>query len=403
MSESEGAGTRRRLAGASPATPASPFEVDDLLREILLRLPPRPSSLPCASAVCTRWRGLVADPKFLRLFRAHHRKPPLLGIIEHGYQGVQFIPILDPPDRIPPERFHLGPCSRGTDVLDCRHGLVLVHNRVSARTEVLVCDPVAGEQRHVPIPLELDRYILNGAVLCSASEQGHVHGSCHSSPFKVVLVGKGRNGLMACVYSSQAGIWGNLITTAATFDLFAHHVPATLIGNALYWLPFIDRIVEFDLDGHNLAVIGGPPVTCDLQDGSSHIIQFEDGAVGLAILSYTCLQMWHRNVDRHGVATWVLWKTIETQNILGRPWTKADGAIMGYSQDTDDLFIYLEPDAYMLHLKSMQSKILPGSYQPMFKYHPFTSFYYTPGTTIRGCDEADMLQKSIGRLSSLKG
>jgi hypothetical protein len=52
---------------------------------------------------------------------------------------------------------------------------------------------------------------------------------------------------------------------------------------------------------------------------------------------------------------------------------------MGYSQDTDDLFIYLEPDAYMLHLKAMQSKILPGSYEPIFRYHPFTSFYCTPG------------------------
>jgi hypothetical protein len=139
----------------------------------------------------------------------------------------------------------------------------------------------------VAIPPELDRYVLNGAVLCSASEQGHVHGSCHSSPFKVVLVGKGRNDLMACVYSSHAGVWGNLITTAGRFHLFAHHVPATLIGNALYWLPFTDSIVEFDLDGHNLAVIGGPPVTCDLQDGSSHIIQSEDGVVGLAIYFLT--------------------------------------------------------------------------------------------------------------------
>jgi hypothetical protein len=378
MSESEGAGMRRRLPGTSSTAPASPLEVDDLLREILLRLPPQPSSLPRASAVCTRWRGLVTDPNFLRIFRVHHPKPPLLGFIELGHMGIKFTPILDPPDRIPPERFHLGPCSRGTEVLHCRHGLILVIDM--AWKEVVVCDPIAGEQRHVAIPPVLRRYDLNGVVLCSASEQGHLHGSSHSSPFKfkVVLVGMYKQDLMACVYSSEAGVWGNLITRTAPSDLFADRVPGIVIGNALYWLSFSDRIVEFDLDEHNLAVIEGPPITCDFHDGSSQIIQSEDGVVGLAILSYTRLQMWHRNVNCHGVATWVLWKTIERQNILGLPRTMVNGLIMGYSQDTDELFIYAEGNAYMVHLKWMQSKILPGINQHIYKYHPFTSFY-TPG------------------------
>ncbi|KAK1696962.1 hypothetical protein QYE76_013660 [Lolium multiflorum] len=190
---------RRRLPGASPPTaPASPLEVDDLLREILIRLPPQPSSLPRASAVCTRWRGLVTDPNFLRIFRVHHRKkPPLLGFIELCHMGIEFTPILDPPDRIPPERFDIGPCSRGTEVLHCRHGLILLIDL--AWKEVVVCDPIAGEQRHVSIPPVLRRYRLNGVVLCSASEeQGHLH---RSSPFKfkVVLVGMYKKDLMASV------------------------------------------------------------------------------------------------------------------------------------------------------------------------------------------------------------
>ncbi|KAM0838772.1 hypothetical protein ACQ4PT_060753 [Festuca glaucescens] len=79
---------RRRLA--SPVLPApahaAPLDDDDLLLEILLRLPPQPSSLLRASLVCKRWRCLVSDPGFLRRFRAHHRKPPLLGFISlEGY------------------------------------------------------------------------------------------------------------------------------------------------------------------------------------------------------------------------------------------------------------------------------------------------------------------------------
>ena len=64
-----------------PSSPtAEPLEIDDLLDKILLRLPPLPSSLPRASAVCKRWRGLVCDPRFVRRFCIHHRRnPPLLG------------------------------------------------------------------------------------------------------------------------------------------------------------------------------------------------------------------------------------------------------------------------------------------------------------------------------------
>ncbi|MBC2899435.1 hypothetical protein CFC21_112275 [Triticum aestivum] len=51
-----------------PLSPA-PLDDDDLLSEILLRLPPLPSSLPRASAVCRRWRRLASDPCFCRRFR----------------------------------------------------------------------------------------------------------------------------------------------------------------------------------------------------------------------------------------------------------------------------------------------------------------------------------------------
>uniref|UniRef100_A0A0D9VEA4 F-box domain-containing protein n=1 Tax=Leersia perrieri TaxID=77586 RepID=A0A0D9VEA4_9ORYZ len=62
---------RRRFTPPPPpaAAAAHPLEGDDLLTEILLRLPPQPSSLPRASTVCRRWRRIVtasADPGFLR-------------------------------------------------------------------------------------------------------------------------------------------------------------------------------------------------------------------------------------------------------------------------------------------------------------------------------------------------
>ncbi|PVH66002.1 hypothetical protein PAHAL_1G123500 [Panicum hallii] len=67
---------RRRRRGRSPApAPAPPLDNDDLLSDILLRLPPLPSSLPRASLVCKCWRRLVFAPAFVRSFRARHRAP----------------------------------------------------------------------------------------------------------------------------------------------------------------------------------------------------------------------------------------------------------------------------------------------------------------------------------------
>uniref|UniRef100_M8CGU0 F-box domain-containing protein n=1 Tax=Aegilops tauschii TaxID=37682 RepID=M8CGU0_AEGTA len=100
--------------------------------EILLRLPPEPSSLPRASAVCKCWQCAVTDPRFHSRFCQHHRKPPILGFFMEGVDGIVFKPVLDPPNRIPGRRFQLrlhsicrvsGSAAR---LLGCRHGRVLI-------------------------------------------------------------------------------------------------------------------------------------------------------------------------------------------------------------------------------------------------------------------------------------
>ncbi|KQK02661.1 hypothetical protein BRADI_2g02910v3 [Brachypodium distachyon] len=316
MSE-EGGGTTHRRGSSPPAAPASLPDDDDLLREILLRLPPQPSSLPRASAVCKRWRAVATDPKFLQCFRTHHRKPPLLGY----------------------------------------------------RNEVAVCDPISGEQRRVAVPPEFRIGFLNGAVLCAAGDQGHVHGGCHSCPFKVVLLSMPEEGNrpLACVYSSETGIWGDLISTAAPCELDDSSCPSTLVGNALYWLDESNGMLEFDLDGQGLSMITGPaPITDDFCHENIQIIQAEDGVVGLAVFSYPSIQIWHR-------------KTVDMHNILGLPpqldeWETGLEAILGYAEDTDDILIYVRSNVYMVQLKSMQSKRLHETHHFM-DYHPFKSFY----------------------------
>ncbi|XP_051202757.1 uncharacterized protein [Lolium perenne] len=378
----EGASMTRRIPRRRRGrSPASLPDDDDILREIFVRLPPTPSSLARASAVCRRWRGLLADPKFHRQLCARHRDPPLLGSFvpeDHG-QRVVFAPMLDPPDRIPPRRFDLGRCGQNTDVLGCRHGRVLVKDRVP-HAEVIVCDPITGDQRTVAYPPDFTRVSVNGAVLCAAAaaDPGHVHGSCYSSPFKLVLVTMYRrhpNRLLACVYSSNTGLWGDLISLQSPSDI--HGKPAVLVGNSLYWLSLINgSILEFDLGENNIAVMMGPPVTHTDRFINHQIIKAEDGAVGYTMLVYPSLQMWKRDVDAQGVTTWAPWKTIGMDTIPGLPpRTERRQRIQGYDEDTDVVLLHVNGTVYMVDLKSMQSTELSGPLIHIGAYHPLRCFY----------------------------
>jgi hypothetical protein len=218
---------------------------------------------------------------------------------------------------------------------------------------------------------------INGAVICAAGDQGHVHGSCHSSPFKVVLMSGHNQYTVACVYSSETGIWSNLISTEPRCKILGK--PAVLVGNCLYWLCMGDDIVGFDLGEHSLTVIRGPPVTNDILYKNRQIIQAEHGAVGYATLSYLRFNMWQRKFNDHGVATWVPWKTIEMRSILELPPQTEEmmALLLGYDDDTDAIFLSAGGNNYMVQLNSMQSRKLYETTNT-YRCHPFKSFY-TPG------------------------
>uniref|UniRef100_M8D9H4 F-box protein AT5G49610-like beta-propeller domain-containing protein n=1 Tax=Aegilops tauschii TaxID=37682 RepID=M8D9H4_AEGTA len=317
------------LRGTSPEQPASLPDNQDMLWEILLRLPQDLYSLHRASAVCKQWRGILVDPRFLCLFHAHHRKPPLLGFFHYSSKQIVFKPVLAPPDCITPGRFSLGHYSNHI-LLDSRHGRVLVKGLQLG--EVAVCDPITSKHHRVSIPPEFNGRLFKAAVLCAASNQGHVHGGCHLCPFKVVLVMIYSEGQpIASVYSSETATWSGLISTEPPHDGCFLNGRGTLVGNVLYW-PLNMRghnILEFDLDTQNLTVIKGPPDMHMIDLHNFHIIEAEDGAVGLAGVSCLKLLLWQRKIDCQGIPIWFLWKTISWRKLLKitkkRQWLKVVG------------------------------------------------------------------------------
>ncbi|KAM3311603.1 hypothetical protein ACQJBY_031942 [Aegilops geniculata] len=383
---------RRHHRGTSSEAPSSLPDNDDILREIFLRLPSDLYSFPRATAICKRWRGLLIDPKFLLQFYAHHRKPPLLGIFENcSKEGMVFTPIPAlVADYIPPERFSLGR-PRLTYVLDCRHGRVLIEDL--EQKYLIVCDPITSEKCRVALPCKF-KWSFVGAVLCTAGYKGP------SSPFKVVLVSWDGvdNQLLAYVYSSMTDTWGNLISVEAPDNTYFHGCRSTLVGNVLYWPVMNGRgtILEFDLDSQNLTMIKGPPGMNNT--GNFQIIQAEDGAVGLAMLSCHNLQMWQRKVNCQGVCIWLLQKTVSLHKLLkipprGNKRIKWQDKFLGYEEDNDVIFLYRYDSVYMVQLKSMQSRKFDGTRSREYREccYPFTGFF-PPGTTITsGCREAEML------------
>ena len=139
---------------------APPLDDEDLLQEILLRLPPKPSSFPRASLVCKRWRSILSDPRFLGRFRKHHRTPSLLGFFDKEWNRPPvFTPMLDLPDRIPATTFVLPENLLGSEFwtrrfshsfYGCHHGIALFLDRNSR--EAILWYPLTNVQHRVAFP-----------------------------------------------------------------------------------------------------------------------------------------------------------------------------------------------------------------------------------------------------------
>ena len=110
--------------------------------------------------------------------------------------------------------------------------------------QVLLWYPVTGDQHHISFPPGLDGIAnsIHGAVRRAAGD-GEVH------HFQVILVGvvevdKQHVGVLACVYSSDTGVWDNIISVLIPFDAYTTRgifavcftgMSAVLVGNSLYW------------------------------------------------------------------------------------------------------------------------------------------------------------------------
>ncbi|KAF7082649.1 hypothetical protein CFC21_086506 [Triticum aestivum] len=378
---------------------APPLDDDDLLAEILLRLPPQPSSLPRASTVCKFWRSLASDPCFSRRFRAHHRRnPPLLGCLVHDFCQVRFQPTLERPNRVPLSSFPVPIAAGGRfRILGCRHGLVLILH--DSQKQLLVWDPVTGDQHSLDIPRGF-------------AEKTWIHAAVRRAPrdfhhFQVVLVGNSdiqSTQAVASVYLSVTGVWDNLVSTPlppedSGFPTMVYTgMPAVMVGGSFYWLLYGNSqgILEFDLDKRSLALIPIPVGNArDMSVGNIWVIPAEGSGLGFLFLRGFCAQLWKMKTDCKGVSSWVLGRSIDLNKLLSLNSEMEIGypSIVGFAEGNNVVLLWMSAGVFMVQFESLQFKKL-------FESHEWCCFYplegvYTAGTDIGGGnDEAKLLHNT---------
>ncbi|CAO2201259.1 unnamed protein product, partial [Urochloa humidicola] len=184
------------------AMAAPPELLDELVEEVLLRIPPDdPATLARAALVSRRWCRVAAGRSFRRRFRELHRRaaPPVLGLLCNlgggggdnarasrlgptsssraaaARRGDARASAFIPTSSFRPPRATARPFP-GWRVLDARHGRVLLANlaweKRPVRDALVVWDPVMGDRLELP---ELPRHMemspwtsWNAAVLCAA-------------------------------------------------------------------------------------------------------------------------------------------------------------------------------------------------------------------------------------------
>uniref|UniRef100_A0A453MYI9 F-box protein AT5G49610-like beta-propeller domain-containing protein n=2 Tax=Aegilops tauschii subsp. strangulata TaxID=200361 RepID=A0A453MYI9_AEGTS len=263
-------------------------------------------------------------------------------------------------------------------VLGCRHGLVLILDQTP---QLLVWDPVTCQQHLLAYSPEFDpdNSLINGAVLRSAAGAGDVH-------FQVVLVASEyEKKLLACVYSSETGVWGTLFSTPMPSGNSLHTrvclEHAVLVGDSLYWIlagTTLFNLLEFDLKTESLAVIPLPAdksydAGLNSPEGRFTVMRAEGGGLGLLSVSGFTAQLWKRKTDFDDVASWGMGRTVELDELLSMD-SKDYLDIEGYAEDNNLVFLWTGRSLFTVKFEPLQCKKLFDTNNRRC-YYPFETVY----------------------------
>jgi hypothetical protein len=399
----------RSMAAPPPPPPRPRHPVadnDDLVGEILLRIPPDdPTRLVRASAVGKRWRRVLADPSFAARHRAFHPRAaaaaaaPVLGVLHNPADREldRFVPAAASSFRA------AAGDRRKHHILDCLHGRVVLYDYDShyPTDGHVVWDPITGEQHRIPNVMDA---LTHPAVISGAAAGG----GGGSASFIVAFVGV-QNwerhfwDAHACFYSSETGEWSVHINIH--LDLDGYHLedrPAALVGgDTLYFVGKSGILLRYryglplrcgrDILGHGitsadvLSVVDPPPgAKRRLRLGYTVVMaapESDGGGLRLGVLHRHKLALWDREEDGSAAAAarWVWRVAIDLEQVL--PWPvgntkgKERACLAAVAEDPNVIFVGTEEDGvFAVELDSLRIKKVCELGKSQGRFFPFVSY-----------------------------
>ncbi|KAM0897301.1 hypothetical protein ACQ4PT_022661 [Festuca glaucescens] len=354
-----------------------PELMDDLIDEILLRLPPEdPGCLFRASLVCKRWRGLLTGSAFASRYRQFHRAPPLLGFLENQFLGCWFAAPSSPTSPVPP----IHPAHRSLDALDSRHGLVLLDVN-DPRDGLAVWDPLRRREWDLPFP-ELPGSVVgfhihtySAAVLCAADgcdhlDCRHTHGD-GGGPFLVACVCDDEKGTFyASMYSSEASRWSPVTSAEHPAATSLNTKPRVLVRNALYFTCHCEptvMILRYDVASHQLSIFDGPAAS-QANHNQYVLVETDDGVLGFANVQGSKLCLWSTEAS-----TWAQQRVVELEKLLPPLAFSAELYVTGFTEGVG-VIVLTYAGTFTIELKSGRVKNVPGAGRILHAF-PYSSFY----------------------------
>ncbi|CAM0946632.1 unnamed protein product [Alopecurus aequalis] len=315
---------------AAPPLRLADSPPDELIEEILLRLPPdEPSCLLRASLVCKPWRRIISHRRFRRRLHELHGRPPVLGFLRNKREAVKdFIATTS-------SAFSLA-VPGDWRALDCRHGRALLLHMVPGSGELVLWDPITGDQEFVAVPEEIwDRlqgHHPTAAIVCAAA--GCDHCGCR---VVLLLVGDWPVGLRDLDPRFGRGLHN------------AHQQPAC---RGLFALRPVRQSLSMTWPGRMLPP-SHPPLEFDGKD-SVALILTEDGGLGVAeSFSDSHLNIWSRLVGDNDDATlWVKSRVIRLDNLLPAVALEEEFRPMSFAERANVLFIRTDARIFTIELPS---------------------------------------------------
>ncbi|KAK3157608.1 hypothetical protein QOZ80_2AG0125000 [Eleusine coracana subsp. coracana] len=312
-----------------------------------------------------RLQGLAPPPR-LRRYRAFHVNAPLLGFIFNRQ-------LQRPRDLVVPEFVRVTPFrprARTRDRLDwvaARRPRPPPHLLLPGHA-LVVWDPVTGDQWEIPEP-DFNFGDWDATVLCAAHARGCDHLHCRGGPFLVAFVGTNGGDAWACVYSSEDGAWGDVLTAVVPLHAASQFnmCPTALVGNTVYFVscPY-GTLAEYDLDHQKLDFID-TPFKCH-----ALVMPWEGGRLGYAAVQGSSLHLFSRDACPDGTSAWTECRVIDLNKLHTlEPWRSFDAA--GFAEGLGVVFVSTDAGIFAINIKS--GRIKKVFHEGHHTIIPYTSFY----------------------------